>query len=543
MSATSRWCIARSPFFDDAHRALARDARTMVAAQPARPTSRCRRGHRDWVRRSAQAGFLRYTVPRAWGGVREHARLALRSACCAKRSPAHDGLADFAFAMQGLGSGALTLDGTDALREALAAARGSRRGDRGVRALRTRGRLRRRRDLPPRRRARHRLACSTATKTWISNGGIADFYCVFARSDAASVAPVGSPPSWCRPTPRARDRERIDVIAPHPLATLRFDGCRVPDAHRLGAEGDGFKLAMRTLDIFRTSVAAAASASRGAHSTKRSHAHARACSAPRSASSRSRRPSSATWRRSSMPPRCSPRAPRGSATRRRPARTTAWPRWPSSAPPRVAQRIIDRAVQLHGGKRRAVGEVVERLYRDIRALRIYEGATEVQRLLVGREMLKSALTPVGTAMTPIHPRPMSAPPAQRARGPWPRQQLPPQARVAGDALDAALRLPATLNVAERLLDAPCAMAWRLAWRSSRPDGAGGWAETTYADSPRRWTRSRTCSCMISGLVPGNRVLLRGFNGRWMAAAWLAVSRRARSPSPPCRCCAQRSCAC
>jgi acyl-CoA dehydrogenase len=171
---------------------------------------------------------------------------------------AHDALADFAFAMQGLGSGAISLGGSDALRaewlprvargEAIAAfALSEPDAGSDAAALRTSAV-----------RVHHGWRLD-GTKTWISNGGIADFYCVFARTDDSAPSAKGISAFVVRAdTPGLEIVERIGVMSPHPLATLRFDGCVVPESQRLGGENEGFALAMRTLDIFRVSVGAAA---------------------------------------------------------------------------------------------------------------------------------------------------------------------------------------------------------------------------------------------------------------------------------------------
>jgi acyl-CoA dehydrogenase len=227
-------------------------------------------------------------------------------------------------------------------------------------------------------------------KTWISNGGIADFYCVFARTDAASIGGKGIT-AFLVPAETAGlvVSERIDVIAPHPLATLRFDGCVVPDAQRMGEVGAGFALAMRTLDIFRTSVAAAAVGfARAALDATLAQAHSRAMfgatlggqplaqaiigDMATDVDSAALMTYRAAWQRDTQP-----------------GRTTAVAAMAKLSATELAQQVIDRAVQLHGGRGVRVGEKVEQLYRDIRALRIYEGASEVQRLLIGREMLKA----------------------------------------------------------------------------------------------------------------------------------------------------------
>ena len=264
--------------------------------------------------RSVTAGHLRHCVPAAYGGARE--TLDSRALCVARETLAYaDGLADFAFAMQGLGSGPITLAGSEAQRahwlpkvargEAIAAFALSE-PDAGSDALALATRATRDGDG-------WRL---DGCKTWISNGGIADFYCVFARTGDARARRASRRSSFRRTRPGLTVAERIDVIAPHPLARLVFDGCRVPADAMLGAQGEGFKLAMRTLDIFRASVAAAATGfarraldeatrAREGPPDVRQHARraaARAGDARRDGGSRS------------TPRRCSPRARRGSAT-------------------------------------------------------------------------------------------------------------------------------------------------------------------------------------------------------------------------------------
>jgi acyl-CoA dehydrogenase len=378
------------PFFDDAHRALAVRAAAWVREQSVDPTD-ADAACREWVRRLGAAGFLRYAVPAAHGGALPG--IDSRALCILRETfAAHDALADFAFAMQGLGSGAVTLDGSDALRAAwlprvasggaiAAFALSEPNAGSDVAAITTRA---------------TRVGNTwriDGTKTWISNGGIADYYCVFARTDAASSGSKGIS-AFLVPAdaPGLTVAERIATISPHPLATLRFDGCTVPDTHRLGDEGHGFRLAMRTLDIFRVSVAAAALgfARRALEETVR-HASARAmfgttlAEQPLAQAILGDMATSldgaalltyrAAWQRD-----CTAE------------RTTAVAAMAKLAATEQAQGIIDQAVQLHGGHGVRVGSVVERLYRDIRALRIYEGASEVQRLLVGRETLKAPVS-------------------------------------------------------------------------------------------------------------------------------------------------------
>lgn len=380
----------RLPMFDDGHRTMATELASWMAAQPAVDHHDADAATRTWVARLGAGGWLRHAVPRAFGGHRDV--LDSRSLCIARETLAwHDGLADFAFAMQGLGSGPLMLAGPAALQaawlprvargEAIAAfALSEPDAGSDVGALSTRA-------------ARDGDTwVLDGEKTWISNGGIADFYCVVARSDAAAHGARGMT-AFLVPadTPGLRIVRRIEVLAPHPLATLAFEECRVPDTHRLGEIGEGFKVAMRTLDIFRTSVAAAALgfAARAldeglAHATRRAMFGSTLAEQPLAQAmlgdmatdfdAAALLTARAAWVRDVGG---DPRATREAAM----AKLSAT---------ELGQRIIDRAVQLHGGRGVEVGAVVERLYREIRALRIYEGASEVQRLIIGRETVRAA---------------------------------------------------------------------------------------------------------------------------------------------------------
>jgi len=226
-------------------------------------------------------------------------------------------------------------------------------------------------------------------KTWISNGGIADVYTLFARSGEASGARGVSAFVVFPDDPGFSIAERIEVIAPHPLATLRFDNCRIPTERRLGAPGGGFKIAMQTLDIFRALVAAAALGfARRALDESLEHARARRMFGGALADLQLTQGAlgdmateidaaalltyRAAWRRDVQ------KLP-----------TTREAAMAKMAATESAQRVIDRAVQMFGGRGVKRGEIVESLYREIRNLRIYEGATEVQKLIVARELLKS----------------------------------------------------------------------------------------------------------------------------------------------------------
>ena len=378
------------PFFDAPHRALG-DALGAWAATHLHHRDDTSRADNDarcraLVAQLGEAGWLRYAVPAAHGGAL--ASLDSRALCILRETLAwHDGLADFAFAMQGLGSGPITLAGdSDTQRRYLPrvaagtaiAAFALSEPDAGsdVAAMATTAR-----------RDGDRYVLD-GRKTWISNGGIADFYTVFARTSDEPGARGISAFVVDADAPGLSIDDRIDVIAPHPLATLRFDACGVPAARRLGADGEGFKIAMRTLDIFRASVAAAALgfARRAldeavAHaSTRRMFGHTLAdfqltqatlADMATDIDAAALLTYRAAWARDVQ----GGRATREAAM----AKLTAT---------ESAQRVIDRAVQLFGGNGVRRGTIVESLYREIRALRIYEGASEVQRMIIGRELLR-----------------------------------------------------------------------------------------------------------------------------------------------------------
>jgi len=378
------------PFFDDPHRRLADQLGTWAHASlhhqddPSREANdrRCR----DLVETLGSAGWTRYAVPRAYGGILD--ALDSRALCLVRETLAyHDGLADFAFAMQGLGSGAITLAGSDALKktwlprvargEAIAAfALSEPDAGSDVAAMQTRA------------RADGDTFVIDGGKTWISNGGIADFYTVFARTSDEPGARGISAFVVEATTPGLTIAERIDVIAPHPLATLRFEACRVPATQLLGPVGDGFKIAMRTLDIFRASVAAAAL---GFARRALDEAVARA---------RDRRMFGKTLAdfqltQAALADMATEIDAAALLTYRaawqrdvRGINTTKEAAMAKLTATESAQRVIDRAVQLFGGAGVAKGNIVESLYREVRALRIYEGASEVQRLIIGRELLR-----------------------------------------------------------------------------------------------------------------------------------------------------------
>jgi acyl-CoA dehydrogenase len=379
------------PFFDDAHRTLERDLDAWCGTALAHvdhtdTDAACR----ALVRQLGDAGWLRYCVPAAHGGALP--ALDSRALCLLRETLArHDGLADFAFAMQGLGSGAITLAGSDAVRahylprvargEAIAAfALSEPEAGSDVAAMQCSARL-------SEDGSHYAL---NGSKTWISNGGIADFYCVFARTGEAPGARGITAFVVDADTPGLRIAERIDVIAPHPLATLQFDDCRVPVGQRLGEPGQGFKVAMMTLDIFRASVAAAAL---GFGRAALDDALARATSRPMFGGVLAdlQLTQAAIGDMATAVDAAALLTYRAAWLRDvRGVRTTREAAMAKMVATENAQQVIDRAVQMFGGLGVKVGTRVESLYREIRSLRIYEGATEVQKLIIARETLAAA---------------------------------------------------------------------------------------------------------------------------------------------------------
>ncbi|MDT6959911.1 acyl-CoA dehydrogenase family protein [Cupriavidus sp. SZY C1] len=376
------------PFFDPAHRQLEAELDAWCGSHLRDidhhdADAACR----ALVRQLGEAGWLRYCVPAAHGGALPG--LDSRALCLLRETLArHDGLADFAFAMQGLGSGAITLAGSDAVRarylprvaqgQAIAAfALSEPEAGSDVAAMQCSARLSD--------DGSHYVL--DGAKTWISNGGIADFYCVFARTGEAPGARGITAFVVDADTPGLSIAERIDVIAPHPLATLRFDQCRVPVGNRLGEPGQGFKVAMMTLDIFRASVAAAAL---GFGRAALDDALARATSRPMFGGVLAdlQLTQAAIGDMATAIDAAALLTYRAAWLRDvRQQRTTREAAMAKMVATENAQQVIDRAVQIFGGLGVKVGTRVESLYREIRSLRIYEGATEVQKLIIARETL------------------------------------------------------------------------------------------------------------------------------------------------------------
>jgi acyl-CoA dehydrogenase len=373
------------PWFEATHRDVATRARAWASehvdeSEPSDVDAACRRLVSDL----GNAGWLKYCVPAEFGGAL--AQVDARMLCVLREAFAYkSGLADFAFALQGLGSGAITLCGSDALRReylprvaagSAIAAFALSEPDAGSDVGAVSATARRDGDA----------YVIDGLKTWTSNGGIADFYVVFARTAqtgsrgiTAFVVDAG--------TKGLSVESRIDVMAPHPLAAMRLRDCRVPLSKRLGDEGEGFKVAMRTLDVFRPSVAAAALGfARRALDEAMGRALDRRMFGQTLAEFQLTQ--AAVGDMATAIDASAMLAYRAAWLRdKHGVRITKEAAMAKMFATETAQRVIDRAVQVFGGLGVVRGMPVERLYRDIRALRIYEGATEVQQLIVGRQAL------------------------------------------------------------------------------------------------------------------------------------------------------------
>jgi acyl-CoA dehydrogenase len=389
----SRTAHLRLPFFDAQHRAFADELDEWAGTKAAEiEHGEGARGDvdgacRHWVHALGEAGWLRQCVPSGFGGA--HDPLQSRYLVIARETLAwHAGLADFAFIMQGLGSGPISLAGTEALKKrylppvasggaiaAFALTEPEAGSDVGAMAMTAQ------RDGD--------AYVLDGEKTWISNGGIADFYTVFARTGEAPGARGISAFVIDAGVPGFEIAERLHVTAPHPLARLRFRDCRVPASQMIGSPGEGFKIAMRNLDIFRASVAAAALGfARRALDEALARATSRRMFGQTLADFQLTQAALAdmateidaaallTYRAAWL------RDVEGVSTTREAAMA-------KMTATESAQRVIDRAVQIFGGLGVGTSSVVEHLYREIRPLRIYEGATEVQKLIIARDLLKA----------------------------------------------------------------------------------------------------------------------------------------------------------
>lgn len=383
------------PFFDDIHRELGARLAGWIPNQQVDERDD-RLACREWVKRLGDAGWLRYCVPAGADGALGGAlpMLDSRALVILRETLAfHSPLADFAFAMQGLGSGAITLAGTPAQQAAWLpqvasgakiaafalseADAGSDAGAMTTRAVQAEGGW-----------------SLNGSKTWISNGGIADFYVTFAKTDPGAGTRGITAFIIDADAPGLDASEHIAVMSPHPLATLQFTDCRLDGDAQLGVLNGGFRLAMQTLDIFRASVAGAAlGMARRALAEAVRHAKTRQMFGQTLADFQLTQAKvgemaalvdaaalltyRAAWLRDE------------GERHGKPVRVTAEAAMAKMTATENAQRVIDMALQMHGGLGVKVGTKVESLYRDIRSLRIYEGATEVQQLIIGKAVLQS----------------------------------------------------------------------------------------------------------------------------------------------------------
>ena len=374
------------PFFADRHRSLSVELEAWVqdnlrSADHGDTDNACR----SLVSKLGNAGFLNHSA-------NADGTLDVRTLCLIRETLArHDGLADFSFAMQGLGTGAISLFGTD---EQKAQWLPKTTAGSAIAAFAL---------TEP--QSGSDVANSTMTaelqnneyvlngeKTWISNGGIADVYTLFARTGGVPGAKGLSAFVIPADLPGFEITERLETIAPHPLATLRFTDCRIPPETMIGEPGQGFKIAMSVLDVFRSTVAAAALgfARRALDETLNRITSREVQGAPLAdlqmvqghvadmavdIDAAALLVYRAAWTKDNGAPRVTREAAM--------AKLFATDR---------AQRVIDKAVQLHGGDGVRSGQMVEQLYREIRALRIYEGASDVQKIIIARQTITAAET-------------------------------------------------------------------------------------------------------------------------------------------------------
>lgn len=383
------------PFLEDSHRVLAREFRDWADREIAPLGDDEPEGNdalddlaRELVRRLADGGWLRYSVPAPWGGI--HETLDVRALCIMRETLAqYSGMADFSFVMQGLGTGPISLFGSEEIRSKyLPDVAGGKRiaafalsepeSGSDVAAMTTNA------------RPDGGDYVLNGEKTLISNGGLAHQYVVFCRTEDAPGAKGLSALVVDADTPGLACTERFDVIAPHPLGRIRFEDCRVPAANLLGNPGDGFKIAMSSLDVFRSTVGAAALGfARRAHDEAMAQARSRLSFGKPLADYQL-----IQEKISDMALKIDAAALlvyRSAWTKdTQGARVTREAAMAKLYATESAQEIIDQAVQIWGGMGVVVGSTVERLYREIRALRIYEGTSEIQKLIIAGQALAAA---------------------------------------------------------------------------------------------------------------------------------------------------------
>ena len=376
------------PFFEPRHKTLAFALGAWTQANIGHHSDKANVDDtcRHLVKQLGDGGWLRYAIGgNVFGGVSE--TIDTRAICLIRETLAYQsGLADFAFAMQGLGSGAISLFGSEEQKRrylprvangSAIAAFALSETDAGS-------------DVAA-------MQCSATLdddayviegeKTWISNGGIADFYVTFVRTGEAPGA-RGITALIVEPSASGFViAERIEVMAPHPLARLKFNACRIPISQRIGAAGQGFKIAMSTLDVFRTSVAAAALGF-----ARRALEEALGRATSRKIFGQTLGDFQLTQAKLAQMATDIDAAAlltyRAAWLRDQGRRVTVEAAMAKMTATETAQRVIDAAVQIFGGLGVRSDEPVERLYREIRPLRIYEGATEIQQLIIARGILK-----------------------------------------------------------------------------------------------------------------------------------------------------------
>ncbi len=373
------------PFLEPRHKSLALEldawARDRVSAEHGDVNDFCRAIVRDF----GSDGWLKYVVGGTeYGGALE--AIDARSLCVMRETLAYySGLAEFACAMQGLGSGAITLFGTPEQKQnylprvvkgesiaAFALSEPNAGSDAGA------------------------VACQAwldgdtyvlnGDKSWISNAGIAAFYVVFARTGEGDGARGISAFIVDADTDGLEIGEPTALVADHPIASLRFKNCRIPASQRIGESGKGFKIAMSVLDIFRPSVAAAALGfARRALGEALAHATSRKMFGQTLADFQLTQAKLADM--ATAIDSAALLTYRAAWLHDRRERATVEAAMAKMAATESAQRVIDVAVQMFGGLGVVAGNTVERLYREIRPLRIYEGATEVQQMIIGRGII------------------------------------------------------------------------------------------------------------------------------------------------------------
>jgi acyl-CoA dehydrogenase len=370
------------PFFEERHRALAEAIERWCAAHLPAKHADVDTVCREVVVALGRDGWLKHSAidPDALGS------LDVRTLCLMRETLArHDGLADFAFAMQGLGTGAISLFGTAEQRQWLKRTRAGTAIAAFALSEPKSGSDVANLEMTARREGDDYVL--DGEKTWISNGGIADLYVVFARTGEAPGAKGISAFLVPADVKGFSVAEKLQVVAPHPLARIRFDGVRVPRSAMIGTPGDGFKIAMSVLDVFRSTVGAAALgfARRALEEAIKRARTRKLFGAPMfdlqmvqayiaemalDVDAAALLVYRAAWTKDQGAPRITREAAMAKlfATER-------------------AQRVIDKAVQIHGGDGVRRGHIVEQLYREIRALRIYEGASEIQKVVIARQTL------------------------------------------------------------------------------------------------------------------------------------------------------------